>query len=358
MKRIKIAFLISFALLAAVPVSGQNGNQGPVRHALLGLKPSSKDAQTGPILDQMAWELLYYKPEQIKEFADQLCARIRWDIDITNEMDAGTRPKDAALDQALVDEFEVFADFMLRIGQVAEQHTNVRMDRNAQGEWSYSLKPAPEFETKPWTEHVPKAKKKDNVRAYAVCMVNGDYFFCERPLGGDFVPVPLDDDELYVANVAFTLIRNIGLIFENGVLDILKEVYKRDADHFERSFQVCHLYLGALSKAFENNDKIEVQYQPMPKAGAMNASYKAKVLPLEKAITDAVVDCVVTSDSWEVQRDALGNILRRVIYGYSFVETKRGKQATRVSWAEDYMGDGNYGAVHSYGVGGGQFYVK
>ena len=358
MNRIKIALLLAFVLLAAIPVSAQNGNQGPERHALLALKPSSKDAQTGPILDQTAWELLYYKPEQIREFANQLCTRIKWDIKVTDEMGDGTRPKDAALNQALLDEFEVFVDFMLRLGMIAEQHTNVHMTRNANGEWSYSLRPAPEFETKPWTEHVPKAKRKDKVQAYAVCMVNGDYYFCERPLGGDFVPVILDDDELYVANVAFSLIRNIGLIFETGTLDILKEVYFRDSDRFERPFQVCHLYLNALSKAFANNDKIEVQYQPMPKAGAMNASYKSKVLPLEKAITDAVVDCVVTSDSWEVQRDAAGNILRRVIYGYSFVQTKRGKQATRVSWAEDYMGGGNYGAVHAYGTGGGRFYVK
>jgi len=356
MKQIRIALLLTCALLAAIPVLGQG--EGPERHALLGLKPSSKDAQTGPILDQTAWELIYYKPDQIKAFADQLCKRIRWDIDVTDAMDEGTRTKDTALEQALLEEFEVFSDFMLRLGRIVEQHTNVRMTRNARGEWSYSLTPAPEFETKPWTEHVPKARKKDNVQAYAVCMVNGEYYFCERPLGGGFVPVVLDDDELYVANVAFTLIRNIGLIFENGSLDILKEVYTRSSDQFERPFQTCHLYLDAVSKALANNDKVEVQYQPMPKAGAMNASYKSKVLPLEKAITDTVVDCVVTSDSWEVQRDSAGNILRRVIYGYSFVQTKRGKQATRVSWAEDYTGDGKYGAVHSFGVGGGQFYVK
>jgi len=90
----------------------------------------------------------------------------------------------------------------------------------------------------------------------------------------------------------------------------------------------------------------------------MNASYKAKVLPLEKAVSDKVIDCVVTSDGWEVQRDAAGNILRRVIQGYSIVQTKRGKQAVRVSWAEDHMGGGKYGSIHAYGNGGAQFYVK
>ncbi|MBQ3743022.1 MAG: hypothetical protein II858_04120 [Bacteroidales bacterium] len=358
MKRIVITLFLLIASLACLPVSAQSKDQGPYRHDLLGLTPSSRDSRTGEILDQTAWELLYYKPAQIKEFADQLCTRIKWDIKVTDEMGDGTRPKDAALDKALLDEFLVFSDFLLRIGMIAEQHTNVRMKRNAQGEWSYSLTPAPEFETKLWMEHVPKAKKKATMNGYAVCMVNGAYYFCERPLGGDFIPVILDEDELYVANVAFGLIRNIGLIFENGALDIVKDVYKRDHDQFERPYRTCQLYLEAVSKALENNDKIEIKYQPMPAAGKMNASMKAKVLPLEKAITDKVVDCVVTSDGWKVETDAAGTPIRRVIYGYSIVETKRGKQATRVSWAEDYQGGGQYGALHAYGVGGGKFYVK
>lgn len=249
---------------------------------------------------------------------------------------------------------------MLRLGQIAEQHTNVRMNRNERGEWAYSLTPAPECETGLWTKHVPKALKKKDVSTYAACMVNGVFYFCERPFGGGFVPVVLDDDELYVPSVAMALVRNIGLMYENGILDLLKEMYtdKYHQDNFERSYQTCHFYLSAVSQALGNNDKIEVKYEPMPRAGAMNASMKAKVLPLEKAITDKVVDCVVTSDGWEVQRDAAGNILRRVIYGYSLVQTKRGKQATRVSWAEDYMGGGNYGSLHAYGVGGAKFYVK
>ena len=357
MKRIPVTIALLLAL--CVPALAQNP-QGPARHDLLALTPSNRDSRTGDILDQTAWSLVYYKPEPVKDFARQLCRRIEWDLQVTDEMAEGRRPKDEALMQSLIDECSVFLDFALRLGQIAERHTNVRMNRDAQGEWSYSLTPAPEFETKLWMEHVPKAKKKENVNGYAVCMVKGVYYFCERPFGGGFVPVILDEDELYVANVAFTLIRNIGLMYQNGILDLLKEMYtdKHQQDNFERSYQTCHLYLDAVSKALENNDKIEIKYEPMPKAGALNASMKAKVLPLEKAITDKVVDCVVTSDSWEVQRDAAGNILRRVIYGYSLVQTKRGKQATRVSWAEDYMGGGNYGAVHSYGVGGGQFYVK
>ena len=188
-------------------------------------------------------------------------------------------------------------------------------------------------------------------------MVDYKYYFCEMPFGGGFIPVVADDDEIYLAQVSFVLMRNIGIIYESGALAILKEWYPNDQEQFERTYQTCLLYLDSVTKAIENNDKVEIKYQPMPKAGAMNASMKAKVLPLEKAVTDAVVGCVVTSDSWEVQKDAAGNIVRRVIYGYSIVQTKHGKSANRVSWAEDYKG-GSYGPLHCYGVGGSKFYVK
>lgn len=360
MKRFSFALLFVCALLLVIPAGAQD-NQGPARHALLALTPSDRDSQTGEILDQTAWELIYYKPAAIKDFSQQLCERIKWGVQVVDDMEEGRRAKDEKLEKSLVDESRVFVDFMLRLGKIAEQHTNVRMKRGDDGEWTYSLTPAPQFETKPWTIHVPKAVKNKDAKAYAACMVKGVYYFCERPLGGGFVPVVLNDDELYIANVAFTLIRNIGLIYENGALNILQEMLsrdKRDQDMYERPYRTCQLYLESVSKAIENNDKIEIKYEPMPKAGKMNASYKAKVLPLEKAVTKEVVDCVITSDGWEVQKDAAGNILRRVIYGYSIVQTKRGKQAVRVSWAEDHMGGGKYGAIHAYGNGGAQFYVK
>lgn len=360
MKRIQIGLLIMFSLLLAVPASAQNDNQGPARHDLLALTPSSRDSKTGELLDLTAWSLLQYDPDQIKEFTEQLCTRVNWDIKVVDEMAEGKRPKNEKLEKALVDECNVFVDFILRIGQIAEQHTNVKMKRNNQGEWTYSLTPAPEFETKLWTTHYPQAMKKKDVKAYAACMVNEVYYFCERPLGGGFVPVILDDDELYIAYVSVGLIRNFALVYEYGALAVVKDLFSSDydKDNFERSYHTCQLYLESVSKAIENNDKIEIEYKPMPKAGAMNASYKTKVLPLEKAVSDKVVDCVVTSDGWEVQRDAAGDILRRVIQGYSIVQTKRGKQAVRVSWAEDHMGGGKYGSIHAYGNGGAQFYVK
>ena len=99
-------------------------------------------------------------------------------------------------------------------------------------------------------------------------------------------------------------------------------------------------------------------FKPMPKAGGMHASMKAKVLAVEKSVSKDVVDVVITSDSWQIDRNAAGQPVRRVIFGYSIVNTPNGKMATRVSWAEDHQGGGQYGALHAYGNGMASFYVK
>ena len=74
-----------FSLLLAVPASAQNDNQGPARHDLLALTPSSRDSKTGELLDLTAWSLLQYNPDQIKEFTEQLCTRVNWDIKVVYE---------------------------------------------------------------------------------------------------------------------------------------------------------------------------------------------------------------------------------------------------------------------------------
>ena len=346
MKRLFPALLFVCALLIAVPASAQDRPQGPECPELMALEPMEvHDDATDQFMEKTAWELVYKTPAQVKEFAAKLCNRAKWD-------------KDEEFAIKLTKERKNFVTFMLKLGIIAGRHTNVKMTKTAQGAWTYSLSPVPQFETTHWLSKVPAAKKKENMKGYAVCYTNDKYCFCERPFGGGFVPICIDDDEMYVANVSFVLIRNIGIIYESGAMAILQEWYPDNKNDFELTYQTCLLYLDSLTQAMENNDKIEVKYESMPKAGKMNASYKSKVLPLEKAITSEVVDCVITSDGWEVQKDAAGNILRRVIYGYSIVQTKRGKQAVRVSWAEDHMGGGKYGAIHAYGNGGAQFYVK
>ena len=349
---------VMFAVLFSMPVFAQTGLQGPERPELMGMKPSvNSDDATGLYMEKTAFELIYKTVPQTKEFAEKLCARAKWARQIYNEMADGKRPEDEALAKTLLDEYNNFVTFILRLGIIAGRHTNVQMIKTGNGAWTYPTSPTPQFETSHWMTQVPEAKKSERARGYAACLVNNKYYFCDRPFGGGLVPVPIDDDELYIAQVSFVLIRNIGVIYETGAMQLLQEWYPNDKDRFEKTYNTCLLYLDAVNQAIENNDKVEIKYQSMPSAGAMNASMKDKVLPLEKSVSQDVVDCVVTSDSWEVETDAAGTPIRRVIYGYSIVQTKRGKQATRVSWSQEYKG-GSYGSVHPYGVGGAQFYVR
>lgn len=361
MKKLRtLIILLSALTLTATGIYAQQP-QGPELPELMSLKPLERnDDETGKYLENTAWELIFKTVPQVQEFTAKLCERAKWDRKILIEMSNGTRPEDEVFAQKLIDESKNFVQFMINLYLIAENHTNVKMVKNSNGEWAYSMSPSPEFETNLWVNHVPRARPNERSTGYAVCYKNDQYQFCERPLGGGYTPVILDDDEMYIAKVAVNLMRNIGVIYESGALAILKEWYPNEYDHkrFEQAYQTCHLYLSIVTKAIEDNDKIPMEYQPMPKAGAMNASMKAKVLPLEKAITDKVVDCVVTSDGWQVETNAAGQPVRRVIFGYSIVQTSKGKQATKVSWAQEYQGDGTYGPVHAYGVGGGQFYVK
>ncbi|MBR3450151.1 MAG: hypothetical protein IKH24_04850 [Bacteroidales bacterium] len=359
MKRIQFTLLFLCAMLVTAPIFAQTLPQGPELPELMGLKPMHiAGDETDSFMEKTAWELVFMTPDQVKAFTAKLCNRANWARQILAEMEEGKRPEDNTVAQKLIDECKNCVTFLLKLGVIAGQHTNVQMKKTDQGAWTYEVTPAPEFRTNMWLTKAPQAKKKPDVMCPPVCMVNYKYYFCEQPFGGGNIPTVIDDDEMYVAQVSFVLLRNIGIVYESGALALLKKWYPDDQERFERTYQTCLLYLDSVTKAIENNDKVEIKYEPMPAAGKMNASMKAKVLPLEKAVTDKVVDCVVTSDGWKVETDATGTPIRRVIYGYSIVQTKRGKQATRVSWAEDYQGGGQYGALHAYGVGGAKFYVK
>ncbi len=129
-------------------------------------------------------------------------------------------------------------------------------------------------------------------------------------------------------------------------------------DLYEKYYYGALLFCEAIGEALKLNTPGNLEFKSMPKAGGMNASMKAKALAAEKSKFKDVLDVVITSDSWNIEKTAAGVPIRRVIYGYSIGNTKDGKRATRVSWAEEYQGGGKYGSLHTYGVGGDSFYVK
>lgn len=136
-----------------------------------------------------------------------------------------------------------------------------------------------------------------------------------------------------------------------------------DDPNSNEKYDMARLHLVALTwsdavrQALANNKPENLQKQPMPKAGAMNGSYKAKALALAKEDDPSVIDVVITSKTWDIKRE-LGVPKHRVIYGYIIRKDELGKRASKHSWCQDYQGGGKYGGLRSFGVGTESFYVK
>jgi hypothetical protein len=92
--------------------------------------------------------------------------------------------------------------------------------------------------------------------------------------------------------------------------------------------------------------------------GAITNSSASEMLKISKQQDSKTVSVVITRDAWDVKKNALGQPICRVAYGYRILQTSQGKKAVSCSWAQDYQGGGKYGSLRHYGVGTESFYVK
>lgn len=121
----------------------------------------------------------------------------------------------------------------------------------------------------------------------------------------------------------------------------------------------AYMCLDTIGRAVENNKPENLERRPMPKGGPLNASLSAKALAAakERQSYANVTKAVITTD-WRVERNALGEIIRRKCDGYVFYNDKFGLRANGIQWAEDYVGGGKYGPIKVYGTGMQSFYVQ
>ena len=352
--------LNSSASKSGKQTAGRTVSQGPEIPELMAREEfKDRGDATDLYLDELSWGLRTADIEQTKALAAKLSKRAEWDTEMLYNMSQGNVQKDEALYAQIRKELRNWAAFYLKIGLISSGMTEVHWEKDAQGRFFYR-DVYPKFAIGSFSEQVPPSMK-GNIKGNN-CMVSkpkDKFIFCYDN-GKVLVPDVASDEEIRVAKMDVRMALNIAHLFDGFPIEWWRAQYEgeHNQDDFDHFYWNAILFVEKVSEAIKNNSPANIEYKPMPKPGSMNASMKTKILSLEKSEFPDVVDVVITSNAWEIQKNAAGQPVRRVIYGYSIVNTSNGKMANRVSWAEDHQGGGRYGAVHGYGNGMETFYVK
>jgi len=331
---------------------------GPEVPELLTLEPSVyKNDATDAFMDGVVWSLRDLSQEEAKAMAEKLSARAEWDNEMLADMDSGERQMDPDLFRQLEKELSNWMYFYVKIGELTNFYTSLTLRKDANGEWTYQN---PSFTTAMIEAVMPRGEQQTETNSFRVLPKDGKFLFHDSSRE----PTYLDEDELDIAKKDVNMMWNIAWLFEGFPLEWCRAANATNGlgDQFDKYHKQALAFVPSVQEAINANSLDLLVFHPMPKGGSMNASLKAKALAAEKAAKGKdrnILDVVITSDSWSIERNPAGNPVRRVIYGYSIVQLKHGKRALPVSWAEEHQGGGNYGALHAYGVGaGGSYYVK
>lgn len=198
-----------------------------------------------------------------------------------------------------------------------------------------------------------KYRAKGSVQGITLVSRNGKYVFAT--LGGQGSYLSAEDLE-----GAKKCAKQMHLfqIFTKDTPLLWDELGEKYSDTKKYMYYNQNVYANAADQAIANNTPENIDYKPMPKAGSMQAKFKAEALAIAKADDPKVIDVVITSNDWDVVMKGLVPE-RRNIYGYYITQDKFGKKCTERVWTQKYQGNGNYGKLKAGGVGvSADFYVK
>ena len=182
---------------------------------------------------------------------------------------------------------------------------------------------------------------------------NGKFKFATLGGNGAF----LNDEELNAATNVAKRTRLLQILTKDAY-KMLDQAGEKYSDNFHYMYEREGIYAQAIEEALAANTPENIEYKPMPKAGAMHAKFKAEALAIAKADDPEVLDVIITSNDWDVKMNGLVPE-RRNIYGYIITQDKYGKICKDRMWTEKYQGNGNYGKLKAGGVGvSADFYVK
>jgi hypothetical protein len=284
-------------------------------------------------------------PENIAKLRDQLTARYKANQKILIAQEAGLFSQLGGYVSAMLNEVEeeqgrwqaFYAELWQRTYILFSNYQ--KKDINGQGAWEIIWKPTdiscPVDRTTYWIYEKNGKMGFFDINGYGAYATPADVKFIK--------------DEI-------ARMDGIALLTE-GLTNEGDDPNGNDKYEMARLHAVAVTWSNAVKKALANNSPENLEKQPMPKAGSLNKSLKAKALSCAKAEDSSIIDVVITSNTWDIKRE-YGVPKHRVVYGYVIRKTEVGKQASKRSWCQDYMGGGKYGGLRNFGVGTESFYVK
>ena len=188
---------------------------------------------------------------------------------------------------------------------------------------------------------------------YYVIKQDGKFKFANLAQQGAF----LNSEDLKTAQEAAQRMRQFQVL-TIGIHQMLEEVGEK-YDYKDRyMYNMEGIYAMAIEEACKCNTPENIEYQAMPKAGSMQAKFKAEALAIAKQNNKDVIDVVITSNDWDVKMKGLVPS-HRSIYGYVITKDEHGKICSSRAWTQSYQGNGSYGKLRAGGVGvTSDFYVK
>lgn len=131
-----------------------------------------------------------------------------------------------------------------------------------------------------------------------------------------------------------------------------------DAD-YQKEIEKIKKSIELIREAIKNNKPENLTFHPMPQPGNLN-TYADKALKCardSKSYTYEVARVIVDDNTWTIDYN-LSTPVRRKFNAWVLLRRPCGFTAYRAIFCEPYQGNGKYGELKLYGLGGGGFYVK
>jgi hypothetical protein len=330
--------------------------KAPELPEIMAMKATSMEHDaTDKAIKNYVWDLRTTPLNDVKKLAEKLTARAKWNREVVNAMKERSIPYNYEFDQELKGQLANWECLYGNLINMISIHNSARMTRKGDG-WISDTNTLMISCTK--ASGVESSFKGVENLKTTVLFIRG------KNDKGQFVnssrqPRFLEEDELAAAKRDYNMMLNAAWLLEGYPVEWNQETASRSMkDHYAEYHQRALVYVTLLGDAIKGNSLDNLEFKAMPKAGSLNASLKAAALKISQQQNKQVVNVVITRNSWDIKKNALGTPICRVAYGYRIVQTKHGKMAVSCSWAQDYKGGGKYGSLRHYGVGTESFYVK